>query len=87
MKPITCGYCCLWLSLIVLNACGNPNVPLDADTRQAIDSISSEQIRVARAELDTLCQQRHATELPRLVDSIKRVRLREIQEQLKTVPK
>lgn len=76
-----------YLLLPLLSACGSPNTPLDADTRQAIDSISQAQINIARQELDTLCQQRRLTDLPRMVDSIKQHRLREIQEQLKTVPK
>jgi hypothetical protein len=76
--------CCL---LLLLASCGSPETPLDADTRQMIDSITSAQISLARMELDSLCQQRRAAELPHLVDSIKEVRLREIQEQLKTVPK
>jgi hypothetical protein len=75
------------LPLLLFIACNNPDTPLDADSRQAIDSISSSQISLARMELDSLCRQRRVTELPRLVDSIKQVRLREIQEQLKTVPK
>lgn len=72
--------------LLSLAACNNPNTPLDAATRNAIDSISSAQINLARVELDSLCEQRRRTELPRLVDSIKQKRLREIQEQLKSVP-
>lgn len=85
--------CCLPLLLLLLlllplfHSCDNQNIPLDAATRRAIDSIASEQIRVARTELDTLCQQRHVTELPLLVDSIKQARLRKIEAQLKTVPK
>ncbi|MCE7922336.1 MAG: hypothetical protein DYG98_04715 [Haliscomenobacteraceae bacterium CHB4] len=77
----------LLLLLPLFSACGSQNKPLDADTRQAIDSISQVQINIARQELDTLCQQRRLTELPRMIDSIKQHRLREIQEQLKTVPK
>lgn len=68
-------------------ACGSSNTPLDAGTRQAIDSISSLQIRQARVELDTQCAARRRTELPRLVDSIKNERIREIQQQLRTVPR
>ncbi len=75
------------LLLLLPLACGSPNTPLDADTRETIDSISAERVRLAGLALDTLCQQRRTTELPRLVDSIRQVRLREIQEQLKTVPK
>jgi hypothetical protein len=80
------AYCCLLL-LLLLTACGDSNAPLDARTRQAIDSISSAEIALARRELDTLCQQSRLTELPRLVDSIKQHRLREIEEQLKTIPR
>lgn len=77
------AYCLLPL----LPACGSQSKPLDADTRQAIDSISNVQTNLVRNQMDTLCQQRRLTELPRMADSIKRHRLEEIQEQLKTVPK
>ena len=70
-----------------LAACGGPNTPLDAGTRQVIDSIAAAEIRQARMEIDSLCKLERSTVLPRLVDSIKQKRLREIQEQLKTVPK
>ena len=75
------------LLLLLLTGCGSSGTPLDADTRQAIDSISTAQISLMRNEMDTLCRQRRLDELPHLVDSIKRHRLQEIQEQLKTVPK
>lgn len=68
-------------------ACGGSDAPLDADTRQLIDSTANAQIRLARAEIDTLCAQRERTELPRLIDSFKQARQREIEEQLKTVPR
>lgn len=77
----------LVFSALLLSACNNSNTPLDADTRQAIDSLAAQQIRQARAEMDSLCKQRNLTQLPQLVDSMKKVRLREIQEQLRTVPK
>lgn len=75
--------CCCHLLL----ACGSPNTPLDADTRIRIDSIANAQIARAQLEYDSLCKAVLLTELPRLVDSIKQIRLREIEEQLKTVPK
>lgn len=67
--------------------CGNSETPLDAKTREAIDSLSTAEIRLLRVELDSQCQMARVTEMPHLVDSIKQVRLREIQEQLKTVPR
>ncbi|MBK8968565.1 MAG: hypothetical protein IPM36_18235 [Lewinellaceae bacterium] len=76
----------LFLSLLVAG-CGNSNTPLDAGTRQRIDSTAAAQIRLAREELDSMCKLQEKTVLPQLVDSIKKKRLREIQEQLKTVPK
>ena len=78
----TVTVCCL-----LLTACSSPNTPLDAETRRAIDSISAYQINLARTELDTLCKQLRISETPRLVDSIKQIRLREIEKQLKTVPR
>jgi hypothetical protein len=68
-------------------ACGSPNTPLDADTRLRIDSISNAEIGRANVLYDSLCTRAHTTVLPQLIDSIKKVREREIQEQLKTVPK
>ena len=68
-------------------SCGSPNTPLDADTRQRIDSAATEQIRQATFELDTHCTRIRYSEMIRLVDSIKQVRIKEIEEQLKAVPK
>ncbi len=75
------------LLLIALCACGSPNTPLDADSRQRIDSAATEQIRLATIEIDTMCTRLRYTMKAKLVDSIRQVRLREIQEQLRTVPK
>ncbi len=68
-------------------SCGSPNTPLDADTRQRIDSAATEQIRLVTFELDTHCTRIRYGEMIRLVDSIKQVRIKEIEEQLKAVPK
>ncbi|MCK6690685.1 MAG: hypothetical protein L6Q97_01130 [Thermoanaerobaculia bacterium] len=84
--PANCRVLCI-VYCLVLAACGGPNTPLDAGTRQAIDSIAAAETRQARVEIDSLCKMERTTVLPRLVDSIKQKRLREIQEQLKTVPK
>ncbi len=72
---------CGWLS------CGSAETPLDANTRQTIDSLATAEIRVLRIELDSQCQMARVTVVPQMVDSIKRVRLREIEEQLRTIPK
>ena len=72
---------CGWL------ACGSADTPLDANTRQTIDSLSTAEIRLVRVELDSQCQMAQVTVVPQMVDSIKKVRLREIEEQLKTIPK
>ncbi len=68
-------------------SCGSPNTPLDADTRQHIDSAATEQIRLATFELDTHCTHIRYAGMQKLVDSIKQVRVREIEEQLKAVPR
>jgi len=72
---------CGWLS------CGSAETPLDANTRQTIDSLATAEIRLLRVELDSQCQMARVTVLPQLVDSIKQLRLREIEEQLRTIPK
>ena len=88
MRPLLTAYCLrLTVYCLLFAACGSPNTPLDADTRRVIDSISTYQINLARTELDTLCQRQRVAEMPRLVDSIKQIRLREIEEKLKTVPR
>lgn len=78
---------CLPSLAFSLASCGSTDTPLDADTKQLIDSISAIRIRETRIEMDTLCHRRRLAELPRLIDSIKQVRRREIEEALKTVPK
>lgn len=70
----------------LLSACGN-EAPMDANTRAAIDSTATSQISLARIELDSACTAAEKTELPLLVDSIKKVRLREIEQQLKNIRK
>jgi hypothetical protein len=67
--------------------CDSASAPLDAATRQRIDSTATAQIRQTRLELDSLCAVQRSTELPRLVDSIKQKREEEIARQLQTVPK
>jgi hypothetical protein len=73
--------------VFILIACGSQNTPMDADTRMRIDSIANAQIAQAQVLHDSLCKAAERTHLPYLVDSIKKIRLREIEEQLKTVPK
>lgn len=68
-------------------ACEGSSAPMDAETRQAIDSIATAQISTLRVQLDTQCAQRHRTELPLLIDSIRQKRLKEINEKLKGVVK
>lgn len=72
---------------IICFACGGSGAPLDADTRAAIDSASTAQINLARMELDSACVAAEKTQMKHLVDSIKQVRLKEIAEQLRVVPK
>lgn len=89
VTPVPAAASCL-ISLaccLLPAACGSPNTPLDAETRQTIDSIAVVRINLLRSEMDTLCNQRRKAELPHLIDSIKQHRMREIQDQLKTVPK
>ncbi len=72
----------------LLPACsGAPDPPLDAPTRQRIDSIAAARIREARIELDSQCQAVRAVQMPKLMDSIRQVRLREIEEKLQSIPK
>lgn len=78
LLPVICG---------CIIACGSPTAPLDANTRMRIDSISNAQIALAQIRQDSLCNMAHKTQLPLFVDSIKKERLREIEAQLKTVPK
>lgn len=85
--PFTAHCSLLAACCLLLTACGGPNTPLDAGTRQAIDSIAAAEVRQARMDIDSLCKLDRTILLPRLVDSIKQKRVREIQEQLKTVPK
>ena len=85
--PVISNSLMAMVAAICLFACGAQETPLDADTRMRIDSISNAQIAKAQVEHDSLCRAAKITQLPLLVDSIKKIRLREIEAQLKTVPK
>ncbi len=66
-------------------ACDNTNVPLDAEARRMVDSLSAARIGIERRTIDSLCRSYNRTLLPQMVDSIKQVRLRQIEEQIKRV--
>lgn len=76
-------FCC-FLSLM---ACVNTNRPLDADERHQVDSLAAAAIGVARRDLDSICRDQRKNYLPLLIDSLKKERLRNIQEQIKQIPK
>ncbi len=86
IKKQLCGTAGIFC-LLLLAGCDSASTPLDADTRDRIDSLSAMGIRQAHQEMDSLCQLQRKTVLPHLVDSIKQKRLREIEQQLKTVPR
>lgn len=80
------GFCfAFWI--LFAPACGSPNAPLDADTRHYIDSTVTKTNRAIQTEIDSQCNLAMTRDLPRLVDSIKKVRQREIEEQLKRIPR
>jgi len=77
----------LLLVLCFSPACGNPpEPPLDASTRQRIDSLSATQIRALRTVLDSQCLADRRTQMPHLMDSIRQLRMREIEEKLRSIP-
>jgi hypothetical protein len=77
----------LSIFLFAICSCDQGERPLDAEVKQRIDSLSNVRIREAKAELDTLCKHQHLTLLPLLIDSIKKERMKEIEQALKTIPK
>ncbi|MEY3243001.1 MAG: hypothetical protein RIR11_4440 [Bacteroidota bacterium] len=77
----------LFLIIILSASCGDNNVPLDADARRTVDSLASAEIGVERRTIDSLCKEQHTHVLPLLIDSIKKVRLEQIQKQLNSIPK
>lgn len=74
----------LMFSLVVLTsiACGNEKEPFTAEARFYIDSVANENIRRLKLESDSLCQINKKDVLPRLVDSIHLLRMRQMQEKL-----
>ncbi|MCB9308284.1 MAG: hypothetical protein H6565_16940 [Lewinellaceae bacterium] len=68
-------------------SCSGTEAPLDAETRQTIDSLSGVGMRNVKAELDSMCVLERKRSLPHLVDSFRILRTKEIERQLKTIPK
>jgi hypothetical protein len=66
-----------------MTSCDQANIPLDAESRRMVDSLSASQISNERRINDSLCKQYDRTLLPHLVDSIKQVRLQQIEEQIR----
>jgi hypothetical protein len=77
----------LWMGQFMLPSCGSNATPLDSDARHRVDSLSAAGIGVARREIDSLYKLERIRTLPHLVDSIRKVREREIGEQLRSIPK
>jgi hypothetical protein len=72
----------LLLLVLFAGAC-KYDAPLDADTRRAIDSLATEQIKVSKQELDSTCLLAHQNRLPLIVDSLKQARKKQIEDNLK----
>jgi uncharacterized protein YdaU (DUF1376 family) len=58
--------------------------PLDAKSREQIDSISNAQCRQIRMDLDSFYSQNHAVLLQKTMDSLKIERRKEIDAQIKS---
>ncbi len=71
----------------ILAACTESNAPLDPKVRYQIDSLTFAQTQKAKVEIDSWCAQERAMRLPALIDSIRHQRLREIERQLKGLPR
>jgi hypothetical protein len=75
----------LFLLLLCCYACDSANTPLDATTRERIDSLYIVGSNAARDEVDSICKKERELRFNALVDSIRNERLREIEAQLKSV--
>jgi hypothetical protein len=67
--------------------CENNNTPLDAESRQRIDSTVIVTNKATETEIDSLCKISLTTDLNRLADSMKSVRKKEIKSTLNNLPK
>lgn len=67
--------------------CDQSKVPLDAESRRMVDSLSAAYIGNERRAIDSFCKAQNTTVLPQIIDSIKQVRKKQIEEQLKAIPK
>lgn len=77
--------CFFFLLMLYAVACNAPQKPIDAETRHRIDSTITAQTRLAQLEIDSFCATQRKVAMPYLVDSIKRVRQREIEEKLRAI--
>lgn len=69
-------------------ACGDlSRKPLDARTREVIDSTANTQSRLAREAIDSFYKTNHDRLLHYYMDSLTMVRRREIEEQMRSVKK
>ncbi len=86
-RVLACAQTSFYVVLLLCSACDPVAAPLDADTRLRIDTTVQAINRKAQLEIDSQCKQAQLTVLPKLIDSIKQVRKREIEAQLRSIPK
>lgn len=73
------------LIFTVISACGNlTKKPIDAKTRDIIDSVANAQCRQIRSELDTFYNQNHPVLMQKLMDSLMVERRKEIEKQVQS---
>jgi hypothetical protein len=69
--------------LIFLIGCGPEEKGLSPEEKRFVDSLYSNQLVTIRQELDSICKIHQDTIFKLAVDSIKKVRLKEIEELMK----
>jgi hypothetical protein len=61
--------------------------PLDAASRRAVDSLATLGIQQTRLQIDSIYKDARVSRMPQVLDSIRQQRLREIEEQLRSIPR
>jgi hypothetical protein len=71
------------IACMCVGSCNRDKEPFTAEQRFFVDSVSGIRIRETQKEIDSLCKIKETTEVPRLADSLYRIRRAQMEQKLK----
>ena len=72
----------LFLMLLIASSCGSDQFQIDRKVEAILDTLYPQEAKLINVEMDSICELRFEEELDGLVDSIKAMRKKQIEEKI-----